>query len=43
MIYTSFELLSRAETAVEGTLIVLALALIAAYGLAIWRVPRHLA
>ncbi len=40
MVYTSFELLSRAGTLVEGTLIVLTAIFVASYGLAIWRAPH---
>jgi hypothetical protein len=41
MVYTSFELLSRVGTVAEGTVVVLSALFAAAYGLALWRTPRH--
>jgi hypothetical protein len=41
MVYTSFELLSRAGNLVEGTILVLAAVFAVAYGLAVWGAPRH--
>jgi hypothetical protein len=37
MVYTSFQLLFRAETLIEGTAIILASVLAVAYGIALWK------
>lgn len=37
MVYTSFQLLFRAETLIEGTAIVMATVLAAAYVVALWK------